>query len=184
MHVTHTHNHTHAPIIKSLKYDDEAALGYKTCAEVRALYITHTHTHTLWKTRPPRPAARSQSSPPVSLYPSLSPFSCRYNNEPTEASHCGTPAVWVRDSKGGKRKMCAHQPLLQDEKRRVCEAAEKKRLQESVCRVMTRTSGRRARSRAHSLRPLQRPSEEQARLSKHDGAELPTALRRTRERGK
>lgn len=89
-----------------------------------ALFISHTHT--LWKTRPPRPAARSQSSPPVSLHPSLSPFSCRYNNEPTEAGHCGTPAVWVRDSKGGKRKMCVHQLLLQEEKRRVCEAAEKK----------------------------------------------------------
>lgn len=91
-----------------------------------ALFISHTHTHTHCG-KPGRQGLRhAHKALLLCLSIPLSPFSCRYNNEPTEAGHCGTPAVWVRDSKGGKRKMCVHQPLLQEEKRRVCEAAEKK----------------------------------------------------------
>ena len=45
-----------------------------------------------------------------------------------------------------------------------------------ACFVMTRTTGRRARRRAHSLPSVQQSSEEQTWLSKHDAASPPPVL--------
>lgn len=154
-----------------------------------ALFISLTHTHTLWKTWPPRPAAHSQSSPSVSLYPPLSLRFLAVTITSSDGRANRSRPLWDSSCvgerfKGREEKVVRASAAPAGGEKTSVRSSREKRLQESVCRVMTRTSGRRARSRAHSLRPLQRPSEEQARLSKHDGAELPAVLRRTHERGK